>query len=170
MLEIAVYFGILVSAPLTGLFVVSTGSSRSFLIAGFLLSSIATLSFPFLCRTLFLMMWAQALAGLGQGMVFVAMHHFLLLWVPRQEYTRAITFLYSSMYAGQLISGLWAAVLSSVYSWQASFYWFGVLSLLFLALWAYVVVPSPSSHPKITSTELAFLRANSIPFEPSRMC
>jgi len=64
-----------------------------------------------------------------------------------------------------MFANLWGSVLTKVYSWHAAFYWFSVVSLLFLGFWSYVVAKSPGDHTKITKAELAYLRSNAAPAE-----
>lgn len=163
--EMAVHFGFLIAGPLTGAFVVKSGQAKSTIILGFIISSLATFYCPIAATNLFSISWSRAIAGAGQAMVIIGMYQLIAFWIPKQEYTRAITFLASGYYSGMMFSNLWSAVLCKVYSWQATFYWFSIVPLLFLGFWSYVVSGSPSSHPKITNIELSYLRANAVPSE-----
>jgi len=167
MLELAVHIGFLVTPVLSALFVVRTGAGRTLVVAGSLFSSVSTFLFPLVGHSLFGMMWARALAGAGQGMTIIGLIHLLLLWVPRQEYTRALTLVGGGYYAGMMVADVWGGVISKIYSWQAAFYWFSFVPALLLALWAYVVAPHPALHTTITPTELAYLRANCVAPEPA---
>ena len=164
--ESSVYFGILISSPLTGIFVVKSANPKTSIIFGSLICSLISFLTPLLGSSLFGFMWARGIFGVGFGMIFVSFFHLFSFWIPKQEYTRTVAFLATSRYAGMMLSDLWTDVFTKLYSWQATFYWFSVVPLLFLPFWAYVVRRSPSDHSTITASELNFLIANASPPEP----
>ena len=164
--EASVYLGILISSPLTGMFVVKSANPKIAIVFGSLICSFSSFFSPALSNTVFGFMWARAIFGSGLGMLSIALFHLLSFWIPKQEFTRSVMLLAGARYAGLMFSDLWTDVLTKVYSWEATFYWFSIIPLFFLPLWAYVVCRSPQHHPSITPSELNFLTANAAPPEP----
>mmetsp|Transcript_8054 Transcript_8054/g.33888 ORF Transcript_8054/g.33888 Transcript_8054/m.33888 type:complete len:430 (+) Transcript_8054:83-1372(+) len=161
--ESAVYVGLAASPPAFGWFLVASGRAKLVLTAGLLVSSAATLATP--SRFLLGLQeanLARGILGVGQGMILVGLYSAISRWIPRQEYTRAVTFVASGTYAGMLVADLASSVLVSSDGWTGFFYWLGLTPLPFLCLFAYVFKDSPMQHTTITQAELTYIRANAI--------
>jgi hypothetical protein len=51
--------------------------------------------------------------------------------------------------------------------WTTVFHTFALVTLVYLAIWSYIVTRSPQSHSKITISELSYLQTNAARIEPS---
>lgn len=161
--EAAVFVGLAVTPPIFGWLLVVTGRTKLVLAAGLLVSSVATMATP--SRLLLGMHEAnivRAVLGAGQGMILVGLYSAISHWIPRQEYTRAVTFLASGCYAGMLVADLAASVLVTSDGYASFFHWLGFVPLPFLCLFAYVFRNSPTKHSTVTQSELTYIRANAI--------
>jgi len=170
LLEFAVHIGYIFTPALTSVFLVKTANAKIPIILGVIIASLATFFAPGAIQTsLFRGMWARIVFGAGFGMTLVSLFQLIAVWIPRDEYSRSITFIASGFYAGISFGDLWSAILVKSQGWTTVFHTFALVTLVYLAIWSYIVTRSPQSHSKITISELSYLQTNAARIEPSAL-
>lgn len=95
--------------------------------------------------------------GLGEAATFPAAYYLFSRWVPERERSRSVAFLLSGVPLGTLVALLGSGWLVERFGWPSVFYGFGLLGLLWAAVWFLVARDDPSRHPLINPRELALL-------------
>lgn len=129
-----------------------------------LLASIATLFVPVASKKSFgLLLFLRALIGIFESLTFPAIYQFIPTWIPLEEKTIMVPFIYSGVYIGVIISfSVSSALLDSDIiingnrfgSWDACFYIFGLLGIAWFPYWIIMAYETPAKHPGITPAEL----------------
>ncbi|KAI8469007.1 MAG: major facilitator superfamily transporter [Monoraphidium minutum] len=91
---------------------------------------------------------ARVLLGVGEGVAFPAVHALISRNVPPERQSTAVGVVTAASYAGTALAfGLSPSLISRL-GWQAVFYLFGALALLWLPLWAPIreAPPRPGSR------------------------
>jgi len=104
--------------------------------------------------------------GAGEGVGFPAAYQLFAHWVPALERTRAVTLLGGAVPLGTVIALLLAPWIVVNWGWQAIFYAFGGLGLVWFVAWRYEVTDTPGQHPRITAAELSYICENTVPPSP----
>lgn len=107
-----------------------------------------------------LMLAIRFLVGIFESVSFPAYASINARWIPRREYSRAQTISLSGSYLGQVIAYPLTTWLVLNFSWRWSFYFNGLLGLLWLIVWWAFATDQPSQHSKITKSELADIEEN----------
>ncbi|VWB43944.1 MFS transporter [Burkholderia lata] len=97
---------------------------------------------------------ARLLLGLGEGATFPAATSAMSRWVPREKrgFAQGITHAFSRV--GNAVAPAAVVAVMAVYGWRESFYICGVISIVWVAVWALVYTEHPKDHPRITQAEL----------------
>jgi MFS family permease len=103
------------------------------------------------------MLLARLLLGLGEGATFPAATTAMSRWVPKENRAFAQGITHSCSRIGNAIAPAAVVWLMAAYGWRQSFYVFGIFSLIWVIVWAFVFTERPADHPRITSEELAKL-------------
>lgn len=100
---------------------------------------------------------ARLLLGLGEGATFPAATSAMSRWVSKENrgFAQGITHAFARI--GNAVAPAAVVYIMAVHGWRESFYIFGVLSLLWVAVWAFVFTEDPAKHPRITAQEVASL-------------
>ncbi|XP_059613523.1 vesicular glutamate transporter 1 [Phlebotomus argentipes] len=99
----------------------------------------------------------RMLQGLVEGVTYPACHGIWRFWAPPLERSRLATMAFSGSYAGVVIGMPMSGILSGWISWQAAFYFYGVMGLFWYTLWLWLAFEKPRVHPAITIQELKFI-------------
>eukprot|EP00054_Salpingoeca_dolichothecata_P017169 m.102330 g.102330 ORF g.102330 m.102330 type:complete len:572 (+) comp22335_c0_seq2:36-1751(+) len=93
--------------------------------------------------------------GMGEGMSLPTIHHLISRWIPLDERTRCVAFITS----GQMLGTLLALATSPLValSWQAVFYAFGLLGLLWSVVAYFFLFSEPQDDPSITARESKYI-------------
>ncbi|KAB0802067.1 hypothetical protein PPYR_04253 [Photinus pyralis] len=104
-------------------------------------------SWKFLCLL-------RALMGLVQGPLFPATATLLAKWVPKSERARAGTWVFTGAQVGSifgyLVSGF---IMGYMNSWKAVFYFWGIISIVWVVAAQFLLYSEPATHPRITQEE-----------------
>jgi len=102
---------------------------------------------------------ARFLLGVGEGAAFPTATRALAAWLPaeRRGFAQGITHSFARF--GNAISPPIIAALVAAYTWRGSFIVVGVISFLWVVVWALYFRDDPRSHPGITREEIAKLPA-----------
>ncbi|WP_322075626.1 MFS transporter [Burkholderia cenocepacia] len=97
---------------------------------------------------------ARLLLGLGEGATFPAATSAMSRWVPREKrgFAQGITHAFSRV--GNAVAPAAVVAVMAVYGWRESFYICGVISIVWVAVWALVYTEHPKDHLRITQAEL----------------
>ncbi|CAD5233616.1 unnamed protein product [Bursaphelenchus xylophilus] len=153
----------------------SLGSIMTMIPAGYLadryspvtLIKVATLTFsimnavfPFLAMYLdfFAVLMARFVSGLGEGFVSPSIFSLISRWVPNHEKSQAIAvFTIGSQLAGVLFPPVTAMFCASVLRWAGNFYSTSILMFVWLTIFHFVGVDSPSKSKVISESERIYL-------------
>ncbi|NHV26799.1 MFS transporter [Burkholderia sp. D-99] len=128
------------------------GARRTLLACG-LLWAVATL-LTGMAGGLASLLAARLLLGLGEGATFPAATSAMSRWVPREKrgFAQGITHAFSRV--GNAVAPAAVVAVMAVYGWRESFYICGVISIVWVVVWALVYTEHPKDHPRITQAEL----------------
>jgi len=145
------------------------GARRTLLVCG-VLWAIATL-LTGMAGGLVSLLAARLLLGLGEGATFPAATAAMSRWVAREKrgFAQGITHAFARI--GNAVAPAAVVAIMAVYGWRESFYICGVISLVWVVLWALVYTEHPKDHPRVTQQELDALPApkqkpTSVPWGP----
>lgn len=93
-----------------------------------------------------------------QGVTFPAAHGIWRHWAPSLERTRLATLAFCGCYAGVIFAMPVSTSLVTGLGWQAPFYFYGCVGLVWLCSWLWLVFEKPSLHPTIETTELLYIQ------------
>lgn len=103
------------------------------------------------------MLLARVLLGFGEGATFPAATSAMARWVPKESRGFAQGFTHSCARIGNAVAPAAVVWIMAAYGWRQSFYVCGILSLVWIIVWAFVFTEHPADHPRITAEELAKL-------------
>lgn len=131
------------------------GAKRTLIYCG-ILWGIATILTGF-AGGLFSLLMARLLLGLGEGATFPAATTAMSRWVAKENrgFAQGITHAFARI--GNAVAPALVVFIMAVHGWRESFYIFGVFSLIWVLVWAFVFTEHPEKHPRITAEELAIL-------------
>lgn len=133
------------------------GAKRTLMVCG-VLWAIATLLTGF-AGGLISLLAARLLLGLGEGATFPAATAAMARWVPKEKRGFAQGITHACARVGNAVAPAAVVAVMAVYGWRESFYICGVISLVWVALWAVTFTEHPKDHPRITPAELEALPA-----------
>ncbi|KAK9870669.1 hypothetical protein WA026_008229 [Henosepilachna vigintioctopunctata] len=121
-------------------------------------TAMMTVITPFVAKmNIYLLIALRTLEGIFEGVTYPAMHAVWSQWAPPLERSRLSTIAMSGAYAGTVISMLVCALLAEWFGWQSIFYVFGVVGLIWFAVWQFVVSEKPREDMKISKEELKYI-------------
>jgi ACS family glucarate transporter-like MFS transporter len=132
----------------------------------FLQGYIDILPTAFAVGTLFAL---RFLVGLVEAPIYPANNIITAAWFPLRERGLATSIFSSAQYVSVVLFVPLMGVLSHTLSWHWVFWFMGAFGMLLAGFWL-AVMRAPDKHPKVTSAELDYLRANGarIHIEPSK--
>lgn len=96
---------------------------------------------------------------LQQGVTYPACHGIWRHWAPPMERSRLATLAFCGSYAGAVVGLPMSGVLTSHFGWQAPFYFYGAVGLLWYVFWLWLSFEKPSKHPSISREECEYIEA-----------
>ena len=115
----------------------------------------AAISLPVLLATRIAM-------GLGEAAMYPSAYNLFARWVPTQERSRALALLVSGIPLGTLIGLMSTGWIIKQWHWQAVFYIFGALGIVWCVVWFMRAYNRPDQDPKMDAAELSLLTAHAI--------
>ncbi|KAF6202200.1 hypothetical protein GE061_004598 [Apolygus lucorum] len=100
----------------------------------------------------------RILMGLGEGTTFPALSTLLAQWSPPLERSQLSTLVFAGVQIGSVVSTAGGGFILQNHSWQAVFYIFGLLGVVWYLVWCFLCYNDPSSHPFISPEELEYLK------------
>jgi ACS family sodium-dependent inorganic phosphate cotransporter len=136
---------------------------------GVLLWSVFTmLTPPAAAMGLTILIIARIAMGMSEAVAFPAIYSIYGHWIPVQERSRATGFTYSAIPLGTVSALILTPIIVQQMGWQWAFYLFGVVGLVWLIFWFYLVSSRPELHVEISAEELDYIRADKIAEESDR--
>jgi len=103
----------------------------------------------------------RMLEGMFEGFMFPATHALLSRWTPESQTTRSVSIVFSGQEFGLVIGMLLSGILADygfAGGWPSIFYVFGTIGCVWSAFWFLLCYSSPSTHPRISTTEREYLK------------
>lgn len=104
----------------------------------------------------------RAALGLSEGVSFPAETSVLSRWMPKKSRARFQGLNLSAIAAGPLIATPVSVWIMSAYGWEAVFYAYAAIGLLWAGVWMFFSTEHPSEHKRMTSAELSEIRAGRV--------
>lgn len=95
--------------------------------------------------------------GIGEAAIFPAAYELFGRWVPAAERTGAVAALFSGISIGTVIGLTATAWITGRYGWPVAFYGFGILGLLWVAIWFVSVSNDYTEDSRLTAGERALI-------------
>ncbi|MEX2261417.1 MAG: MFS transporter [Bryobacteraceae bacterium] len=108
-------------------------------------------------KSIAMMVAVRILMGMGESGVFPSINSVLVRWFPRQEYSRVTGFCWSGGYAGSIVAFPVASAILSAWGWQAVFFLFALLGLIWIPLWWLGARDQPEDSPAVPPEELRYI-------------
>ncbi|CAL4115771.1 unnamed protein product, partial [Meganyctiphanes norvegica] len=91
------------------------------------------------------------------GVFYPALHCLISCWIPPLERPRFMSFVYLSNCLGIVITMPLCGVIIDAFGWPWVFYGSGILSLVWVIIWALLMHDTPQQHPRISPAELKYI-------------
>lgn len=75
------------------------------------------------------------------------------------ERSRLATLAFCGSYAGAVVGLPMSGVLTSHFGWQAPFYFYGAVGLIWYLFWLWLSFEKPAKHPNISKEECDYIEA-----------
>ncbi|KAK2181869.1 hypothetical protein NP493_378g02034 [Ridgeia piscesae] len=105
----------------------------------------------------------RIVAGIGEGVVFPAMHHLWAKWAPPLERSKLMGFTYAGAQIGNVLTMPISAMLCEYGfdgGWPSIFYVLGAFGVVWFIAWMLLTADSPSEHPHIGEAERRYIEAS----------
>jgi MFS family permease len=131
------------------------GARRTLTVCG-LIWAVATILTGFV-GGLWSLILVRMMLGLGEGATFPTATRAMSSWLPggKSGWAQGIT--HAAARLGNAITPPFVVLLVSVVTWRGSFVIMGVLSLVWVAVWAWYYRDDPRTHPGVRPADLAAL-------------
>ncbi|MCK9284959.1 MAG: ACS family MFS transporter [Rhodocyclaceae bacterium] len=116
----------------------------------FLTPLAAAISLPVLLAT-------RVLMGVGEAGMFPSVFNLFSRWTPLHQRSRFVALVLSGAPVGNVIGLAVSGWLATQFGWQAIFYVFGLLGVLWAIAWIPSSYNDPRQHPRISREELELL-------------
>ncbi|RZF40673.1 hypothetical protein LSTR_LSTR012774 [Laodelphax striatellus] len=151
------FYGYIATQILGGYLACHYGGKRLFGV-GVLATAIFTILTPLLAKlSVYLLTAARVVEGLFEGVTYPAMHGLWSRWAPPSERSRLVAITLSGSYFGTVAALPLSGALAENQGWSAIFYIFGVLALIWSAVWFYIVSETPRSDKNISEAEREYI-------------
>lgn len=105
----------------------------------------------------------RILAGIGQGVVWPAMHALWAFWAPPEERSKLIGFTFAGAQIGNVVAFPLSGVLCKYGfdgGWPSIFYILGILGIVWFVSWMLIVSDTPDQHPRISEYEKVYIQSS----------
>lgn len=122
------------------------------------LSAFLNLFLPAACKAHYgAAMAVRILQGLVEGVTYPACHGIWRFWAPPLERSKLATIAFCGSYAGAVIGIPVSGLFTDYVSWEACFYFYGVLGVAWGVVWWFLSSERPATHPRITPAERVYI-------------
>ncbi len=102
-------------------------------------------------------MFIRILQGLVEGVTYPACHGIWRHWAPPLERSRLATISFTGSYAGAVLGLPLSGIMTENISWESSFYFYGIVGMLWFVFWWFFSYERPATHPSITEEERIYI-------------
>ncbi|XP_050299060.1 putative inorganic phosphate cotransporter isoform X2 [Anthonomus grandis grandis] len=103
----------------------------------------------------------RVIQGIAQGFIIPLTHNMLGKWAPTEERSWINTSVYSGCSFGTIISmPITGYLSSSSLGWPASFYFFGILGMVWIIFWIIFGADKPATHKSISLEEQKYIEGS----------
>jgi len=95
--------------------------------------------------------------GLGEAVTFPSIYSLFSRWLPITERTRAIGLNTSAIPLGTVFALVVTPIIVLSLGWEWAFYLFGLVGIVWFALWSWLAATEPSDHPRVSAEELSLI-------------
>ncbi|BAB59319.1 metabolite transporter [Thermoplasma volcanium GSS1] len=95
--------------------------------------------------------------GAGEGPVWPINSKVVKGWASRFDESKSFTLAGAGQAVGPVIGLIAGGILVTLFGWPSAFIFFGVLGLIFVAIWFFYVRDRPSEDSKVNENELAYI-------------
>jgi ACS family sodium-dependent inorganic phosphate cotransporter len=134
------------------------GGKRVLGVAVLAWSAFTLLTPPAAAMSLTALIAVRIAMGIGEAAMFPATYELFGRWIPLAERTRAAARLLSGVPVGTLVGLMVTGWIIARYDWPMAFYSFGVLGLVWVAVWFRWIDNDPATDRRISPQEREFLQ------------
>lgn len=91
-------------------------------------------------------------------MTYPCIHAVWANWAPPMERSKLATLAFSGSFVGTVFAMPVSGLMAEYLGWASIFYVFGVVGLLWFAVWWYIVTDNPEDDPHISKAELEYIK------------
>lgn len=102
----------------------------------------------------------RVLMGMGEAVTFPSMYSIYSRWVPLRERARAMGLSNSGIPFGTVFALVVTPYIVEAFGWEWAFYVFGMVGLVWFAVWQATVTATPDTHPDVGPEELALIHSD----------
>ncbi|CAF0756582.1 unnamed protein product [Brachionus calyciflorus] len=102
-------------------------------------------------------MIVRILQGLVEGVTYPACHGIWRHWAPPLERSRLATISFTGSYAGAVLGMPLSGIMTERISWESSFYFYGVVGVIWFVIWWVFSYERPATCPSITEKERIYI-------------
>ncbi|MGA8430196.1 MAG: MFS transporter [Candidatus Sulfotelmatobacter sp.] len=99
------------------------------------------------------------LLGAGEAVIYPSGNQFIARWIPTTERGIANGWIFAGVGAGAGLTPLIVTYLMVHYGWRSSFWACSVIGFVAAAVWFFIARDTPAEHPRISASELTFIRS-----------
>ncbi|BES93076.1 MFS transporter, ACS family, solute carrier family 17 (sodium-dependent inorganic phosphate cotransporter), other [Nesidiocoris tenuis] len=122
-------------------------------------TAVLTMLTPFVARwSVYLLVALRILEGLFEGVTYPCIHAVWAKWAPPSERGTMASLAFSGSHFGTVITLPLAGYLANHFGWPSIFYFTSSIGILWLIVWTYYVYDQPDDDPRITESELKFIK------------
>ncbi|KAL7642849.1 UNVERIFIED_CONTAM: hypothetical protein RMT77_006137 [Armadillidium vulgare] len=128
---------------------------------GVMVDAIGNFLIPIAAKTHYgLLFFIRFAIGFFQGLCYPSLHPLTGKWIPQDEVSRFIGFVYVCNSFGTIFTLLICGVIISDLGWEAVFYISGALSLAWVIVWTLLMHDTPAEHPRILEEEKRYIESS----------
>ncbi|GAV06536.1 hypothetical protein RvY_16505 [Ramazzottius varieornatus] len=155
------FYGYLISQVPGGWIAHKFGAKKPFALC-MLLTGILTLLSPLAVTTggVWLFFAVRFTIGIFQGIIWPTVAALWSPWAPPLERGRLVSVSYSGTQLGTVFGMYVAGLLAHKFNWEAIFYCFGTLCIVWAVLWSFIAYDTPQQHPWISAEEREYITSS----------
>ncbi len=115
---------------------------------------------------IFIFVAVRFLLGAGEAVIYPSANQFIARWIPTTERGIANGWIFAGVGAGAGLTPLIVTYIMVHYGWRTSFWVCSIIGFAVGAVWFVIARDTPAEHPKISVSELAFIRSGLTQAEP----
>jgi len=135
---------------------------KTILTIGILWPAIFTVITPYTASSLPMLLACRFLTGFGEGVCYPTIHAILSQWLPEEERSRFVTFIWGGGFVGTVIAMLLCPWLITQFNWHMPFIVFGASGLVWCLLWMLFSASDPKQSIGIHPFEIRLISGSKL--------